>query len=351
MLAADRAQALVLIEEACAAGARKRPACAVLDITLRTMERWQQEGGLQDKRQYATRVPHNKLSEEERKRVLTTVNSERYRDLPVSKIVPLLADEQTYLASESTFYRVLRAEDQLTHRQKSKPARHSKPKAYVAGQANQVWSWDISYLPTQVQGLYFYLYLIVDIFSRKIVGWSVHEAESSEYASGLVSQACIDEKVGREQLVLHSDNGAPMKGATLRATLERLGVTPSFSRPSVSDDNPYSESLFRTLKYQESYPCSRFKTLTEARQWCEQFTCWYNTKHLHSGLKFITPQQRHTGEDKAILAQRKSVYEEAKKQNPARWSGSTRNWELPNVLTLNPNKKLKEESRVLTQVA
>lgn len=253
----------------------------------------------------------------------------------------MLADEGRYVASESTFYRILQAENQLTHRQSSRPAKHHKPKAYEATGANQVWTWDISYLPTQVRGLYFYLYMIVDIFSRKIVGWSVHEVESSEHAARLIKQACLDEKINQDQLVLHSDNGASMKGATMLAMLQTLGVLPSFSRPSVSDDNPYSEALFKTLKYHPTFPkWTKFMDVSEARLWCEKFVVWYNQAHLHSALKFVTPLQRHNGEDSAIRQKRDLVYQLAKKQNPERWSGNSRDWSLLEIVTLNPNKKI-----------
>lgn len=287
-------------------------------------------------------MPINKLTNDQRNMVLKIANSEMYMNLPPCKIVPMLADQGLYVASESTFYRVLHAEKQLRHRQPIKSATHHAPHAFAASQANQVWSWDITYLPTQVIGLYFYLYMIVDIYSRKIVGWSIHETQSSEQAASLVKQTCIDEKIDREQIVLHSDNGKPMKGATMLAMLEKLGVTPSFSRPSVSDDNPYSESLFKTLKYHPTFPLTtKFSTIANARIWCEKFSAWYNEQHLHSGLKFVTPQQRHTGEDQLIRQKRHLVYQMAKKQNPERWSGNTRDWTLPTTITLNPNKKNK----------
>jgi transposase InsO family protein len=260
--------------------------------------------------------------------------------------VPLLADVGCYLASESTFYRVLRDAGQLTHRLKSKPAKYKRPEAYEAHQSNQVWSWDISYLPTQVRGLFFYLYFIMDIYSRKIVGWSIHEREDSEYASLLIKQACWDENVKVDQLVLHADNGSPMKGATMLATLQVLGVIPSFSRPSVSDDNPYSEALFKTAKYHQSFPwLDKFVTIFDARLWGEQFVSWYNNEHLHSALKFVTPHQRHSGEDNAIRIKRHAVYEMAKQQHPERWSGKTRNWWINKIATLNPNKKLKAKEQ------
>jgi len=330
-----------LIQEACAHGSRKRKACDLLDISLRTLERWEKPAGITDKRSCANRPAQaNQLTEEEKSMIIAIANSEAYRDLPPCKIVPLLADEGRYIASESSFYRVLRAVKQLTHRQSSKSKRQHKPKAYTAKCANQVWSWDVSYIPTTVFGIYFYLYMIVDIFSRKIVGWSIHERENSGYASCLIKQACLDENIREDELVLHSDNGKPMKGALMLATLEKLGVIPSFSRPSVSDDNPYSESLFRTVKYHPTYPSvSRFNTIKEARNWMEQFVNWYNTQHLHSGIKFVTPQQRHSGMDKAILKNRHGVYQMAKRQKPARWSRDTRNWSFPEIVTLNPDKK------------
>jgi putative transposase len=336
----ERTQALDLIKEACTGGARKSKACELLGIAVRTVERWEKENGLLDKRCLAKRFPGNKLTPEERSNVLQIANSKKYQHLPPCKIVPILADEGQYVASESTFYRILREEKQLTHRLLSRPAKHHKPEEYIAMSANQVWTWDITYLPSQTRGLYFYLYLIVDIFSRKIVGWSVHDVELSDLAASLIKQACLDENIPPGQIVLHSDNGGPMKGMTMRAMLELLGVLPSFSRPSVSDDNPYSEALFRTLKYHPSFPkISRFASITEARVWCEKFTTWYNNEHLHSGLNFITPHQRHTGEGTIILANRHNVYESAKKAHPERWSGKTRNWSLPDRVSLNPDKK------------
>lgn len=342
----ERYQAIVLIKEASSSGARRYKSCEILGLTLRTLERWEKEKGQCDKRASAPRVVANKLTEEQRHMVLTTANSQLYQHLPPSKIVPLLADAGCYIASESTFYRILRDAKQLTHRLISKPAKHKRPEAYEAHAPNQVWSWDISYLPTQVRGIFFYLYFIMDIYSRKIVGWSVHETEDSEHASMLMKQACLDEKIQPEQLVLHSDNGAPMKGATMLAMLQELGVIPSFSRPSVSDDNPYSEALFKTAKYHHSFPwLDKFAVILDARTWGEKLVNWYNNEHLHSALKFVTPHQRHTGEDNAIRIKRHIVYQIAKLKNPERWSNKTRNWLINKIATLNPNKKLKEKKQ------
>ena len=186
--------------------------------------------------------------------------------------------------------------------------------------------------------------LVVDIYSRKIVGWQVHSEELSVLAADLITDICSREGIGKQQVTLHSDNGSPMKGATMLATLQELGVIPSLSRPSVSNDNPYSESLFRTLKYRPEYPEQRFEDLSTARLWVNGFVDWYNNEHLHSSIKFVTPVQRHTGEDVAILKNRKKVYQEAKKKHPERWSGDTRNWDNIEEVNLNPEKDKQDKA-------
>jgi len=179
----------------------------------------------------------------------------------------------------------------------------------------------------------------MDIFSRKIVGWEVYQEQTDELASIVAKRACLVEGIGSRKIVLHSDNGSPMKGATMLSTLQKIGVMPSFSRPSVSNDNPYSEALFKTLKYCPKYPNKPFESLDEARNWVLKFVKWYNNEHKHSGLKFVSPEQRHRSEDMTIFEKRKWVYEEARKRNPNRWSGSTRNWDLEKIVFLNPGKK------------
>ena len=343
MTASDRLMAIELVEEACMHGARKYKACEILDISVRTLERWAKEGSI-DQRRGSTRVVANKLSQAERQRILGIVNSGEYRDVSPSQIVPDLADKGIYVASESTIYRILRDEKQLAHRGLVKPAKHKRPAPHTATGPNQLWSWDITFLPSQVRGLYFYLYMIMDVYSRKVVGWTIQLEQSAVLAADLIQQSCLDEGIEREQVILHSDNGSPMKGATMLAMLETLGVVPSFSRPSVSDDNPFSEALFKTLKYHPTFPLTdKFETVFDARTWVVKFTQWYNNVHKHSGLKFITPAQRHSGQDTKIMENRHRVYLQAKKQSPARWARNTRNWQLPEVVTLNANKKAKQE--------
>lgn len=297
-----------------------------------------------DKRTSTIKRPPNRLTELERQRIINTVNSAEYGHLPASKIVPKLLDNGIWIASESSFYRVMKTHNLLTHREKVKPAKPmKKPRALKAVRANEVYTWDITYLPTSVKGQFLYLYLVMDIFSRKVVGWQIHDTQLSELAADLMKDICSREHIKREQVTLHSDNGSPMKGATLLATLQELGIVPSFSRPSVSNDNPYSESLFKTLKYRPEYPEKAFEDISAAREWVSGFVDWYNNEHLHSGIKFVTPNQRHSGLDKEILAKRQQVNDAAKLNNPSRWSGKSRDWSMINEVNLNPEKK--EEMR------
>jgi putative transposase len=350
----DRRKAVNLIGEAVAAGASAKQACDVLEISLRTYQRWTQDHEVkEDARPQAERpTPANKLNQEERQQILALCNQEDYRSLPPSQIVPALADKGIYLASEASFYRVLREANQLHHRGKAQAPRNvAKPKGYRATGPNQVWSWDITYCATTVTGLFYRLYLVMDIYSRKIVGWEIHEHEKAEYAAMLIKKACLAEGITQKGLVLHADNGSPMKGATMLATLQRLGVVPSFSRPSVSNDNPYSESLFGTMKYTPAYPSKPFKSLEEARTWVHGFVNWYNEAHRHSGIRFVTPAERHNGADHQILAARKVVYETARQRRPERWSGETRNWSPVGEVWLNPDKEGALNSEIRDQAA
>jgi putative transposase len=342
----ERQQSVSWIEEAVLSGARRAKACALLGITLRSLQRWRQSGEIvEDGRRTRDFTPSNKLSEQERQVVLSVANSAEFAALAPSQIVPILAERGQYLASESSFYRILREAKQLQHRQASRAAACHKPKALKATAPNQLYSWDITYLPTSVKGVFFYLYLFMDVYSRKIVGWQVYERESSDWAAEIIRDIVQREGIPRQQVTLHSDNGGPMKGATMLATLQTLGILPSFSRPAVSDDNPYSEALFKTLKYRPNYPARPFAELTQARRWVASFVDWYNLEHRHSGIQFVTPEQRHSGQDRTILKQRQAVYEAAKKQRPERWRGNIRNWDPVRVVYLNPDKEDKNLGR------
>lgn len=328
-----------LVAEAVGSGARRDRACEVIGLCARTVTRWCAEGGGKDGRAEGGASPAHKLTLAERAEIVAQATSPEYCDLSPGQIVPLLADKGIYVASESSFYRVLHEHNLMSHREPSRPRTHRRPPEHVASAPNRVWSWDITYLRSPVRGVFFYLYLVLDIFSRKVVAFGVYEAESAEIASALVGVACESEGVVRTGLVLHADNGGAMKGSTMLATLQRLGVVASFSRPSVSDDNPFAEAIFRTLKYRPGYPKKPFAGLAEAMAWVEGFVRWYNAQHLHSGIRFVHPNDRHDGRDTAILAARHAVYTKARARSPRRWSRGTRDWTPVGAVRLNPEKR------------
>lgn len=330
---------LSLLGEAVQAGARREEACMTIGLCARTVARWRVDSGGKDGRREGGASPAHKLSEAERAAIVAHATSSEYRDLSPRQIVPLLADKGVYVASESSFYRVLHERDLMSHREPSKPRTRRRPAAHVATAPNTVWSWDITYLRSPVRGVFYYLYLVIDIFSRKVVAYGVHEVESATLAGELVEGACEREGVAPNELVLHADNGGPMKGSTMLATLQRLGVVASFSRPSVSDDNPFAEAIFRTMKYRPGYPKTPFADVAAAMAWVDGFVAWYNGEHLHSGIHFVRPVDRHEGRDRAILAARHVVYVDAKSRTPRRWTGTTRNWTPIRAVRLNPEKR------------
>ncbi|NVJ15309.1 IS3 family transposase [Myxococcus sp. AM010] len=330
---------LAHVDEALEKGVRLEAVCERLGVTARTIQRWRKPATSEDRRCGPHTRPANRLSEVERRRILAVANSEEFRDASPKQIVPRLADRGEYVASEASFYRVLREAGQLAHRGRAK-APVPRPRAdHLATGPGQVWSWDITYLKGPVKGSFLYLYLVVDVFSRRIMGYAVHEEESSAHAAALIGRSW-QEAGCLEGLVLHSDNGGPMKGATLLATLQWLGVTPSFSRPRVSDDNPFSEALFRTLKYRPSFPQRPFASVEDACRWVTRFVAWYNTQHRHSGIRYVTPEDRHFGREGALLARRHQVYQHAKARHPERWSRDTRDWTPAGPVRLGPSPNL-----------
>jgi putative transposase len=326
------------------AGARLSKACAEAGLEVRTLQRWKAHGGLVsgDRRPTAVRpTPAHALSASEREQLLRVANEPRFADLPPARIVPALADEGVYLASESSFQRVLRAQGQNRYRGRAKAPRASRPPTtHVATAPRQLWAWDLTYLPTEVLGRWFYLYLILDVFSRKIVGFEVHDTDDSWHAAHLAKRTALAEGLHAMPVkpVLHGDNGATFKATTVLAMLHWLGIKPSYSRPRVSDDNPFVESLFRTAKYRPEFPAKGFANLAAARHWANRFAHWYNHDHRHSGIRYVSPAQRHDGHDHKILARRHELYLRARERNPRRWSRHTRNWSRIDVVTLNPER-------------
>jgi len=328
-----------LVDQAVAAGARRSRACAVIGVTVRSLQRWKHNRD--DRRAGPRRVPPNALTPGERRRVVAIATSPEMRDLSPKQIVPRLADRGVYVASESTFYRVLRAENLDERRGRMRaPTRRSR-RQHVATAPWQVASWDITFLRSHVRGAFFYLYMVEDVWSRKILAWDVRETESTDHAAALIERvrlAAAQDGVDLTGWILHSDNGGPMKGSTMLATMQRLGVVPSFSRPRVSDDNPFSEALFRTMKYCPEYPRHGFATVEDARAWVAAFVAWHNHEHLHSGIAFVSPAARHAGDDVAQLARRRRTYARARRRRPDRWTRTTRTWERPATVYLNPDE-------------
>lgn len=338
----DRQHAVTLIDEAVDAGARRFRACEELGINDRTYRRWTagDEVGTDGRPTAVKPPPAHALTADERAEILRQCHLPEHASLPPSQIVPKLADQGTYIASESSFYRVLHAAKEQHHRGRAQsPRKQRMPTTHCASAPCQLWSWDVAFLRSPIRGLFFYLYMILDVYSRKIVGWEIHHNESGEHAADLISRTVLAERCAGEPLVLHADNGSIQRGQTLLRKLEQLGIEPSHSRPRVSNDNAYSESLFRTCKYRPDYPVDGFESIEAARVWMLRFVHWYNEVHRHSGIRYVTPAQRHRGEDTAILARRDETYAAAKARHPIRWSGETRNWQPVVATWLNPEKE------------
>lgn len=322
-----------LITIAVKSGARKKKACSMLDISLRTLQRWEKYPDKDDGRWNNRFTVHNALSPEEVKKIVETACSPEYRDMSPNQIVPKLAEKGIFIGSEATFYRVLKQENLLTHRSKAKAPERNRPEEIIATAFNQVWTWDITYLLTGHKGVYYYLYLFLDIWDRSIVGWSLHDRESGRNAADLLNETCMRQYVKPSKLIVHQDNGSPMISVEYLAALSNWGL-PSYSRPGVSDDNAYSESQFKTLKYRPEFP-GRFESIEDANTWVQKYVEWYNKEHLHSGIGYVTPHDRRNGTDFVILESRKATYEKARLAHPERWSRGIRKWERPENVTLN----------------
>jgi len=319
-------------------GARLSSICKYIGLSSRTIQRWK-KSDLSDQRKGSKRYVPHKLTGSERKQVVDICCQKECCDLYPNEIVAKLASKGIYIASESTMYRILKEERMLSHRRKSKPAvKRAKPTLVATG-PDQVYSWDITWLKTEIAGMYYYLYMIIDIWSRMIVHWEIHERESSELSGKMLQR--LNGRKDLHGVILHSDNGSPMKGYTMLSKMYSLNVLPSFSRPRVSEDNPYSESLFKTLKYRPSYP-GKFSSIEDAQLWVKGFVHWYNHEHMHSNIGFVTPHERHYGKDIEILETRRETYLKAYEKNPGRWSRKPKSWKHEKVVGINYQQDKKE---------
>jgi len=348
IVAGEREQAVKWISEAVASGARLFKACQLVEISVRTYGRWKTSGQADKRKGAAKRVPR-KLTEAERAALIALCCSERFKDSDPYQIVLTLLEEGRYMASIRTFYRVLKAENLLHHRSATKAPRERKaPEEKRATGPNQVWCWDITYLPTAVKGIFLYAYVVIDIWDKSIVGWAIHEREDVLFSEQLFQQ--LTSKYNLKNVHLHSDNGNPMRGMSLLALLYFLEVSVSYSRPRVSNDNPFIESFFKTLKYSVSYP-SFFTDLFHARGWLADFVNWYNTAHRHSALSFVTPEQMRSGAYRKLFAMRNQTIQAAYEKMPCRWSKSPKQWSVEHVVYLNPSKETKAQLKGKKNVA
>jgi putative transposase len=310
-----------------------KPACAALSVARATFyRRLRPETG----HQQPPATPARALSEKEQDKVFDTLCSERFVDRSPAEVVATLLDEGVYLCSERTMYRVLASRAAVQERRpQRKHPEYTKPELMATG-PNQVWSWDITRLLGPQKWSYFYLYVILDIFSRYAVGWMVADRENATLGGRLIQQTCLKYGVQPQVLTLHSDRGAPMTSQCTAQLLADLGVTRSLSRPQVSDDNPFSEAQFKTLKYHPSFP-GRFDDQGHATTFCRSFFPWYNTEHRHGGISMLTPEQVHFGLAEEVIARRQAVLHEAWAARPERFvSGSPTTQPIPEAVWINP---------------
>lgn len=289
--------------------------------------------------------PARALGEAEKSTVRQLLNSERFQDLAPREVYATLLDEGQYLCHWRTMYRILEEHDEVRERRNQlRHPNHPKPELLATG-PNQVWSWDITKLLGPVKWTYYYLYVVLDIFSRYVVGWMVADREAAALARELVGQTCLKQGIQAEQLTLHADRGSPMIARSLAMLLADLGVTKTHSRPHVSDDNPYSEAQFKTLKYRPDYP-ERFGCQIDARAWSRDFFDWYNHEHHHSALGLLTPADVHYGRAEEIIHRRQQVLHAAYQKNPERFvQGLPKPPELPTEVWINPPKKSAKDTQ------
>jgi putative transposase len=290
-------------------------ACKSLNIARPTYYR---RLGASDQKATSRPAPPRALTAMERQEVLDVLHTKRFMDKAPTEVYATLLDEGAYHCSIRTMYRVLQEAGEVRERRNQARHPHYKAPELLATAPNQVWSWDITKLLGPVKWTYFYLYVILDIFSRYVVGWMIAQYESNTLAQRLIAESCEKQNIQPGQLTIHADRGPSMKSKPVALLLADLGVTKTHSRPHVSDDNPYSESQFKTLKYRPDFP-DRFGSIQDARSFCQDFFPWYNCEHHHSGIGLLTPEMLHYGKAEAVIAQRRIVLNSAFEAHPERF--------------------------------
>lgn len=311
------------------------PLCRALGLARVTLYRaWRRERFPVERKPRPK--PARALGEQEHQAVLDVLHEERFADKPPAQAYATLLDEGRYLCSERTMYRILEAEGEVRERRNQlEHPPYAKPELLATG-PNEVWSWDITKLKGPAKWTYFYLYVILDIFSRYTVGWMVAACESAALAKRLIEATCQKQAIAEERLTLHADRGSSMKSKCVAMLLSDLGVTKTHSRPHVSNDNPFSESPFKTLKYRPEFP-SRFGCIEDARAFCLDFFGWYNTDHHHSALGWLTPEDVHYGRGPRLVEARQQVLDVAYTQHPERFVRKRPEApQLPEAVWINP---------------
>jgi len=315
-----------------------RPACRALGVPPATIYRWRRPP--QSRAPRPRSAPARTLSEAERIGVLTELHAERFQDASPAEVYATLLDEGRYLCSERTMYRLLsvRGEARERRNQLTHPA-YAKPELLAQG-PNEIWSWDITKLLGPAKWTYFYLYVILDVFSRYPVGWTVQHRESAQVAKALIAQAAEQQEIVPGTLTVHADRGSSMTSKPVAFLLADLGITKTHSRPYTSSDNPYSEAQFKTLKYRPNFP-ARFSSIEEARSFCREFFAWYSHQHRHAGIGLLTPACLHFGQAEAVHAVRERVLAAAYAANPERFvKGRSRPPEIPTAVWINKPREV-----------
>jgi len=307
------------ITESLAKDVNLQQACAALAVPRASFYRWQNRTE-ESPGEHLRPIPPLALSGEEEAAVLDTLHADRFVDQPPQEIYSTLLDEGTYLCSVRTMYRILEKHGELKERRNQRTHPHYQKPELLAKVSNQLWSWDITKLKGPAKWTYYYLYVIIDVFSRYVVGWMVAHRELSSLAQKLIEQTCEKQNIRPGQLTIHADRGPSMKSKPVAFLMADMGITKSHSRPYVSNDNPYSESQFKTLKYRPDFP-ERFGSIIDARLFCQTFFRWYNSEHYHSGIGFQTPENVHYGRTEQIIKERQTVLNAAYDKYPKRFKG------------------------------
>jgi len=311
------------------------PACRAMDVPRATFYREMKRISEPEKEPISKSKSPRALSDSEHQKVLAELNSDRFCDKAPREVYATLMDEGVYLSSISTMYRILNQEGQVKERRKQLRHPNYKKPELLATMPNEVYSWDITKLLGPVKWTYFYLYVIMDIFSRYIVGWMVATRESATLAKKLISETCTKQRIEQGQLTVHADRGPSMRSKLVAHLLADMGVTKTHNRPYVSNDNPYSESQFKTLKYRPEFP-KRFGCIQDARSFCLTFFDWYNKEHKHTGIGLMTPEIVHYGLAEEVISARQKVLDAAYRAHPERFvKKPPKHPELPDSVWIN----------------